>query len=121
MKVETLNDLWQQKHIGGSIQKRGSHYTVTFSADSKVYKYSAASNYDLAERLELIPEVDITKESKRIANVLQSQDEVVSALGCADTIRGLYNPNIRSEYCGTDQYDRPLARYWIDTTHNAWS
>ena len=128
MLVSILNQLWQQVNPMGEIERhpaRKGSFRVTYQSAGKVYEYRASSVYALAERLDLIPESDVQAESKRIvAELADGASEVVADAACGDTANYLWyemgqSLSIDSETAGVDEYDRPLARFWV-ADKSAW-
>lgn len=121
MKIETLNELFSAKNPSGwaRLGKKSGTIEVLFSTNGKVYTYRSTV-YRLAERFELIPDVDIVAEAKRIARELEHSESVVGYAGCGDTLRHTYNPNVVEEFnAGTDEFDRKLSSYRIEE-NNSW-
>jgi hypothetical protein len=70
----------------------------------------------MAERLELIPDVNIVEVSKRVADkLLQGQELVIDSGGASDTIRYHWKADglVVEKYAGLDEYGRGLAEYSI--------
>jgi hypothetical protein len=128
MKLAKLQEVFKEDHPTGNIVQdavRGQNqYIVWFATGSRGYTYYAKSVYALAERLELIPEVDIISEAKAIADKLtQSPEaEVVAPGGCGDTVAILWQGDgtISEIPDSLDEFDRPLSRYYIADA-SAWT
>lgn len=121
MRLATLQWLFAGKHPTGSIVRDGSGFTVWFAHGQRGYDYGGSSVYALAERLGLIPQVDVAAEAVRIvANV--AKGDVIAPSGCGDTARWLWTGSgtILSEPAGQDEYNRALARYYV-TENDGWS
>ena len=129
MLISILNQLWQQVNPTGEIERhptRKGMFWVTYQAGRKMYEYRASSVYALAERFDLIPETNIVAESERIvAELAAGVSEVIAALGCGDTANHLWHEAghslmIDNECAGVDEYERPLARFFLADL-SAWS
>jgi len=121
MELTTLQCLFAKKNPTGAIVRDGSGFTVWFARGQHSYNYGGYSVHALAEKLELIPDIDINIEAAHIvANI--GEGDVVAASGCGDTARWLWagSGTILSESAGLDEYDRPLARYYL-AEKDAWS
>jgi hypothetical protein len=112
MKLEALNQLFKETHPNGYVQydRQARKYFVVFSSPGKVYTYHASSNYKLAERLELISDVDIVAVARDVIAALGRGEEIVTHIGASDTVRYM-GVDCTSIPTGVDEYDRPLALY----------
>lgn len=128
MLISILNQLWQQVNPTGEIERHPTRgmFWVTYQAGRKVYEYRASSVYALAERFDLIPEVHVEREAKRIvAELAQGASEIIAPAGCGDTANHLWfkaghSLMIDNECAGVDEYERPLARFFVADL-SAWS
>ena len=119
MIASTLKELIQQKYGKDNIARVVNRKVeVTFKPGDKVYRYNG-SVYSVAERLKLIPEIDIVAESRQIIESLKAQASVVAPSGCGDTCR-MSNSAVSERYnIGLDKFDRELSEYTLDHS-NKW-
>jgi len=123
MKIETFAKLWQEKYPTGSAENMGRTVRVTYSSNGKVYNYHG-SVYSVAERLNLIPDININTQANKIIAALKDDKEIIAPSGCLDTVVWMWgacndNPAPHSElHVGTDEFDRPLDRYFLEV--NRW-
>lgn len=109
MEIKTLDKLLKEKNRSGARAIIGSDgkVWVYFSNDSKCYKY-AGNIYNVAEKLDLIPEFDIPVEAKKIVAALKAGKEFTSCAGALDTVRQSLRYATKDD-CGVDEYDRRIA------------
>jgi len=123
MRLETLQQLWRQKYPGGAISRgaRAGQFAVSYRDDGhRPYIYRSRSVYALAERLELIPDVDIMQEARETALFLAQYPSAAyrAHAGLIDTMRALHPAQgARYEYraAGLDEYDRNMSEYYLIT------
>jgi hypothetical protein len=128
MRFATVQTLFWKRHPCGSMIKlRNNRVRVQFSPDSKAYEYLVRSNSELAERLELIPHDDIAVIAKRVLEqLLDAKTATIDQSGAGDTVRWYWsNEYGRTETVvetpfSTDEYDRPVSMYAIDTDPDPW-
>lgn len=133
MKLETLRKLWQDKNPGGNVWYAASNgalsdvpagkskkFAVNFKADGKLYTYTAASIYALAERFELIPDsnVDYWAESRAAISAMDAGESYTSLGGLWDTIHYILEEQhpgmsikIDGGESGKDEYDRRVFTF----------
>lgn len=124
MKFTALRSLFDRVYPDGNIDFAKREYRVQFKSTGKSYWYAYTSHYNMAERLELIPIVDINVTSHSIlAQLNDGVDYVVDHSGCGDTLRVLHSGDgtIVEVHKGLDEYDRPLSQYSIDYSVDLWS
>ena len=138
MRLATVDKLFKENNPTGCVvrnYRRGSNwYTIWFTHDGKGYDYYATSVYSLAERLELIPEVDVGTLAREIVTELAAGKPFILAVaGCGDTCQYLYhkdgnNPNYyidegypTDEQPTVDEFGRALSRYMLAYDDGAWS
>jgi len=98
---------------------------VAFEPGGKVYTYRG-SVYEVAERLGLIPDIDIPIEAQRIIEAFRSGAErVYGYLVAADTVRWYWqHSDTCIEHCGaagTDGFDRDLTVYrLVNRSDDPW-
>ena len=99
--------------------KRKVSVNVSYSETGKIYAYSGTI-VGIAERLGLIPDIDVNKESERVVSALLSGESPISYAHCSDTVR--YTSGLRIDYrpSGVDDFDRALVEYFIDNSPNLW-
>lgn len=125
MKIETFVSQLREKNPTGNayvVEKSGKRkvaVAVTFSTNGKVYTYKGTI-VGIAEKLGLIPEIDVVEESNRVISLLKNNEPAISYAHCADTIRHFSGLNVDSKPAGTDDFDRPLVEFFIDNTPNLW-
>lgn len=125
MLISTFNQYLQKKHpqasayIPDKIGKRQpNQVNIIYSPDGKIYEYKG-SILSVAERLNLIPEINYETESKIIASQLKS-GSTIGHNGCQDTVRYLLQKWVEVEPAGLDEFDRPLMLFKISTEENGW-
>jgi len=127
MRLAVLNELWQQVNAGGEIERhdtRGDVFRVTYREGGKVYKFTAASIPALGERLELIPEVNVPRESERIVADLAQGVQASGPAVCFDTVRflwGLRGGQVDYSLTGQDKFDNDMADFSISFKPDAWA
>lgn len=123
MKFTLLQDLFSRRYPDGSIQYSKRKYTVRFKP-GRPYTYAYSSHYDMAERLELIPSVDIPAQAQATLTRLVNGEERVTAIsGCGDTMRVLHGEEpgyIEEECIDTDEYGRPVSAYTLSNEYDPW-
>ncbi len=91
MRMTTLVKLFKEKNPEGSIWKartRANRFRVSYGGEgSRVYTYYATTVIEMAGRLDLVPEVDVWKESDRIIRELIDTGESIGPYQCSDTVR----------------------------------
>lgn len=127
MKIETLNKLFQAKNPQGRVyiaypvkngyETRSHTISVVYKVDGKVYEYRSTI-VALAQRLDLIPNDDITTIAKRVYTALQTQDSVIDQAGASDTVRYM-GINVDIASAGDDEYGRKLTEY-RKITNDEW-
>lgn len=128
MRIGTFDRLLKGKHGQGTSAyvperrgKRRQAIAVSYSSSGKCYYYSG-SILSVAERLDLIPEIDVQAESKRIARELKDTGKAEGHRVCIDTVVfHLDVPVGKVVDCddnGVDEFDRPMATFFIAS--NDW-
>jgi hypothetical protein len=129
MLISTFNSLLRNKYPTGSAyvpdvygkQVRSCKVSVTYAEGSKAYTYSGTI-LSIAERLGLIPEINVVRESEAIVRGLVSGASMVGHVECYDTVRfalpeGMYL--VQSDY-SIDDYDRRTCVYSTTTDKPKW-
>lgn len=122
MRIDVLNELWASEHPGGYIHRSRTdgRFDVTYCADGKEYSFCEHSVFGLAERLDVIPEVDVvTVAGEVVQRLARSEEYVIAPLGAGDTARVLwydqgYDDGQQMIDCvpaGLDKYGRALGKY----------
>lgn len=124
MLISTFNTQLKNKHpqaeayIPEKIGKRQNLVCVTYSPNSKVYEYTGTI-LSIAQRLNLIPQIDNQSDGQKIANLLKSgQTNIIGYKETFDTIQYYLGQSIDYTDAGLDDFDRPLVSYKIST--NIW-
>lgn len=116
MRIETLDGLLKSKHGNKSVAYIKDRKVMVSFNGSKVYGYRSTIR-DVAERLELIPEIDITQEARQVLDRVRQEGEAVGHWVISDTLNWLDNRSregmfIDHQRCGDDDYGRPLAKFY---------
>jgi len=125
MKIEALEKLLKTKDAQSKcwIDDKTKKVNIVFNSTSKVYSYRG-SIYAIAEKLELIPEVDIAEEAEKVARMLRDgMKEVEAPAGLSTTIRHLNSDLVGITFRdgGKDEFDRELSIYYQDVeSHLKW-
>lgn len=142
MKLETLQNLWNEKNPGGFVMYsngdgsysqhptgKSKKFAVTYKADGRVYEYSAASVHALAERFELIPNddrVDYWAESRKAIAAVDAGETFVTTCGLYDTIRSIlaeekYTVILDWKNGERDEYDREQFVFSGYKIYGSWA
>ena len=130
MNLSAVRALFRAKNPTGTMVKlpKGK-VRIRFHPDGRAYEYRVRSNYELAERLELIPHDDIVTIAERVvAQLVEGKTSVVDQSGAGDTVRYYLRKNhdieqwIREDPFSTDEYGRTVSMYsFADTQDDAMS
>lgn len=106
MKIETLVALLRDRKdpAANAWVTNDKKVAVSFFAYGKVFEYRG-SIYSVAQRLGLIPEVDIPATARAVAEKLRAGYNVISAAALIDTLRHEHLA------CATDDSDRGVDAY----------
>ena len=127
MKITTLNQLLKNKnpqaraYVPEKVGKRQPAVNVVFNPDEKVYTYKG-SILSVAEKLNLIPEVDIGAEAKEAISTLKASGSATAHVECSDTINhGLGMPGKYAQEVSRDkdEFDRVVVTF--EVVENLWS
>lgn len=123
MQITTFEKLWQEKNPGGIARVgKGRKVEVTFRPDGKIYRYQG-SILNVADRLELIPEIVIEDEVKQAMKALKSGKETTSFVEIEDTLVwtwGSRKGRIDSRNSTTDEFDRQIITFFITYEKSEW-
>ena len=128
MKIETLDKLLKEQksptafaRVPNSKNGERAHnkVEVAFSGDGRIYTYKS-SIFDVAERLDLIPEIYAGDEGQRIAD--NFFDGIRGYVEAIDTVRYLVKTpagkDITFNVVGQDEFDRDIAEFFVEDS--AW-
>jgi hypothetical protein len=100
---------------------RKQSVSVVYGKGQKVYTYNGTI-LAIAEKLDLIPSINVVDESADIVSKITSGQSVIGHVCASDTVRfdlpeGLYM--VQSNY-GTDEYDRDTCEYSATNEKSPW-
>lgn len=121
MRIETFNKLLKSKNPQGyayipeKVGKRQNAVAVVFTPGGKVYTYKGTI-LAIAERLGLIPEVNVEVESRKAIKSLKETGLAVAPVECSDTINHFLNiPGKLAQEVSRveDEFGRKIATFEI--------
>ena len=128
MRFSTVQALFRAKNPKGTIVRlKGNKVRVRFGFDGRAYEYRTRSNYELAERLKLIPHDDIVTVADRVLEqLLEGKDSAIDQSGAGDTVRWHWanthgkESTITEEPFSNDAYGRTVSMYAVSTAPDPW-
>jgi hypothetical protein len=128
MLIETFEQLWQQQNPEGKAwvpdkyatnERANNVVCVTFNENSKVYTYKGTI-LQVATRLDLIPEINVTDESEVLANEVKTNGFAIGHIECADTVQYLLGECVKTTDSGKDEFGRKVVKFEIDINDSGW-
>lgn len=121
MRIEIFNKLFKSENPQGyayipeKVGKRQNAVAVVFTPGGKVYTYKGTI-LAVAERLDLIPEVNVEAESLKAIKSLKETGLAVAPIECSDTINYFLSipGKLAQEVSRTvDEFGRQIATFEI--------
>lgn len=124
MKIETFEKLLKTEnsqataYVPEKVGKRQAMVNVVFTPNGKVYSYKGTI-LQVAEKLELIPEINVDTESKKAIASLKETGSAVTPIECFDTIN--YNYNVPGKVLqevnrSKDEFNREIVTVEMGTS-----